>query len=155
MDDAVHLGEQRSNCYLESTADTDRFQVLFVILSAFVTYLASIGGCRHLYYLSPVQRLNSVKYNWITQPWGIFAFATGKISVACLILRIIGPNTFWRKWTLYGIIASVFIINALGCIFSFVQCNPPRALWTPEIVGPDTCWNPKTQSNYAIFLSSE
>ena len=124
-------------------------------MAGFVTYLASIGGCRHLYYLSLAQRLNAVKYNWITQPWGIFAFATGKISVAFLILRIIGPNTFWRKYILYGIMASVFIINGLGCILSFVQCNPPRALWTPDIIKPGTCWDPKVQSGYAMFLSSE
>ncbi|KAK0515842.1 hypothetical protein JMJ35_001876 [Cladonia borealis] len=126
--------------------------LLFVILASFTTHLAIIGGCRHLFYLSPQQQLQAVKYNWISQPWGIFGFATGKISVALLILRIMGPNTIWRKWILYGCMASVLVINAIGSILTFVQCNPPRALWTPTIHAH--CWNPKVQSDYAIFLSS-
>ncbi len=132
---------------------SNKFQILFVILASFTTHLASIGGCRHLFYLSPQQQLQAVKYNWISQPWGIFGFATGKISVALLILRILGPSTIWRKWILYGCMASVFIINAIGSILTFVQCNPPRALWTPTI--PSHCWDPKVQSDYAIFLSSK
>ena len=128
------------------------FQVLFIILASFTTHLASIGGCRHLFYLSPQQQSQAVKYNWISQPWGIFGFATAKISVALLILRIMGPNSVWRKWILYGCMASVFIINAIGSILTFVQCNPPRALWTPNI--HSHCWDPKIQSDYAIFLSS-
>ena len=133
--------------------DSDERQLLFVILASFTTHLAIIGGCRHLFYLSPQQQLQAVKYNWISQPWGIFGFATGKISVALLILRIMGPNTIWRKWILYGCMASVLVINAIGSILTFVQCNPPRALWTPTIHAH--CWNPKVQSDYAIFLSSE
>ncbi|KAI9655764.1 MAG: hypothetical protein M1821_005199 [Bathelium mastoideum] len=128
---------------------------LFLILAGFVTYYASIGGCRHLFYLTPTQQLLAVKYNWITQPWGIFGFGTGKISVALLILRILGPNIFWRKWILYVTMAVVFTTTSLACILTFVQCDPPRALWTPQLVAEHkaTCWNPKAQSDYAIFFS--
>jgi len=130
--------------------------VLFLCLASFVTYYASIGGCRHLFYLTPPEQMLAVEYNWATQPWGIFGFATGKISVALLILRIMGPNSVWRKWMLYLSIVSVFIINALGCILTFVQCSPSYALWNPQLVatGQATCWDPKVQSDYAIFLSS-
>ena len=144
-------------CYSTYTTvgDTciDNPQLLFLILAAFTTYLASIGGCRHLFYLTPQQQLRAVKFNWISQVWGIFGFATGKISVALLILRIIGPSSTWRKWILYITMASVFIINALGCIITFVQCDPPRALWAADM--SSHCWDPKIQSDYAIFLSSK
>ena len=124
---------------------------LFLVMTCFVTYLASIGGARHVYYLSEEQTIEAVKWSWISQPWGIFLFATGKASVAILLLRIIGPNTLWRKWILYGVIASVFIVNSLGCIFTFVQCNPPRALWTPGL--PAKCWNPNVQAHFNYFLA--
>ena len=138
-----------------SFALTGSHKILFLVLASFVAYFASIGGCRHLVYLTPEQQSMAVKYNWISQPWGIFAFATGKISIALLLLRLIGPKTIWRKWILYSTIISVFIINALGCILTFVQCNPPYALWTPQLVaaGHASCWNPQVQSNYAMFLS--
>jgi hypothetical protein len=128
-----------------------------LILSSFVTYYASIGGLRHLYYLQPEQQALVIKYNWITQPWCIFGFATGKISVALLILRLIGPNTFWRKWILYASMVTVFIFNALACIFTFVQCNPPRALWTPQLVatGQAKCWDSTSQADFSIFSAGE
>ena len=132
-------------------------QILFLVLASFVTYYSSIGGCRHLFYLSPPEQGLAVKYNWITQPWGIFGFAMGKISVALLILRIIGPNTVVRKWILYIAMVSVLIINALGCVLTFVQCGPPAALWQPQLVsaGQATCWDASVQEDYAIFLSSQ
>ena len=59
-------------------------------MTCFTTYLASIGGCRHLYYLTPEQALKAVKWSWISEPWGVFLFATGKAAVAILTLRIMG-----------------------------------------------------------------
>lgn len=52
---------------------------------------------------------------------------------------------------------SVFILNTIDCIITFTQCNPPEALWMPELVtsGKAKCWNPSVQADYAIFLSSE
>ena len=80
----------------------------------------------------------------------------GKISVALLILRIIGPNTTWRKLLLWGLMVSVFLINAVDCILTFVQCDPPKALWDSQLVsmGLAKCWDSKVQSDFAIFLSS-
>ncbi|KAK0702006.1 hypothetical protein B0T26DRAFT_744917 [Lasiosphaeria miniovina] len=126
--------------------------ILFAIATSFVTYMASIGGSRHVYYLTMEQTLRAVKFSWISQPWAIFCFATGKASVAFLTLRFIGRNTFWRKWILYYIIVTIFIANGLGCIITFVQCDPPRALWTPDI--PAKCWDPSVQLHYNYFLSA-
>ena len=120
-------------------------------MTCFVTYLASIGGSRHIYYLTPDQALQAVKWSWISQPWGIFLFATGKASVAILILRIMGRTSFWRRLVLYAVIVSVFIVNSLGCVFTFVQCDPPRALWTPGLSAH--CWDPKVQEHYNYFLA--
>lgn len=120
-------------------------------MTCFVTYLASIGGSRHLYYLTPEQTLRAVKWSWISQPWGIFLFATGKSSVAILILRIIGKTKSSRTWILYAAIVSIFIVNSLGCIFTFVQCDPPKALWTPGL--PAHCWNPDVQEHYNFFMA--
>jgi hypothetical protein len=122
-----------------------------VILSCFVTYISSIGGCRHLYYLTTQQQLLAVKYNWIAQIWGIVGFATGKVSVALLIFRIVGPGWAWMRWTLHFIMVSLLLFSGIDCILTFVQCNPPRALWTPDI--PHKCWDSKIQSDYAIFVA--
>lgn len=122
-------------------------------MTAFVTKLALIGGARHVYYLTLEQILNATKWSWISQPWGIFLFAPGKAAVAILILRIMGPNSFWRKWILYFLIVTIFIINSLGCIITFAQCDPPRALWTPGL--PAKCWNPLVQEHFNFFLAGK
>lgn len=116
-----------------------------------MTYLADKGGCRHLYYLTTDQQLLVVKFNWITQVWGIFGFATGKSSVALQIKRILGPNDNWMKWLLWFLMLSTTIFCGLDCLFGIVQCDPPRALWEPWI--PHTCWNTNVQANFAIFIS--
>ncbi|KAI1345328.1 integral membrane protein [Xylaria sp. FL0043] len=126
--------------------------VLFVITTIFVTYLATIGGARHVYYLTPAQTVAALKWSWISQPWGIFLFATGKASVACLTLRFIGPNSLWLKATLYFIMVTIFIINSLGVLFTFVQCNPARALWTPGLKAK--CWDPQVQTDFNYFLAA-
>ncbi|KAM0800903.1 hypothetical protein BDR22DRAFT_907498 [Usnea florida] len=126
--------------------------VLFLIMTCFTTHLASIGGCRHLYYLTPEQALKAVKWTWISEPWGVFLFATGKAAVAILILRIMGRTSFWRKWILYALVVSLFITCSLCCIFIFVECDPPRALWTPGLTAH--CWNPSVQENFNYFLSA-
>lgn len=117
---------------------------------------ASIGGCKHLAALTPIQVGQAVKFNWMTQVWGIMGFAVAKISVALLILRIIGPFTVYRKYILYFTMLSVFCINAIVCILIYAQCTPPRALWEPQLIaaGEARCWNPNIVTDYAIFLSS-
>lgn len=95
--------------------------------------------------------------NWISQPFALIGFATGKISIGLLILRIIGPNTVWRKWILYFFMASVILLDSLQCILTFVQCNPPSALWMPELItsGQAKCWDPNIQERFGLFVSSE
>ena len=113
------------------------------------------GGARHLYFLTPAEIEYNLKVIWIENPLGIMAGAVAKISVAFLILRLIGPKTFWRKWSLYLTIALVFIFGTLASIFTFAQCNPPRVLWEGPVKVPEAkCWNPKTQSDFATFAGS-
>ncbi|KAL2048480.1 hypothetical protein N7G274_000392 [Stereocaulon virgatum] len=129
--------------------------VLFISTTIAVTFDITHGGARHLYYLDPPQIEYATKVTWIENPLGIMAVTTAKMSVAFLILRLIGPSTVWRKWSLYTSIVLTFIVGALACILTFVQCNPPRALWKPPSQVPGAkCWNPKRQADYAIFSSA-
>lgn len=109
-----------------------------------------------MYYLTQSEIEYTTKVTWIENPLGIMALVTAKISVAFLILRLIGPSTVWRKWSLYVSIVLNFVIAVLACILTFVQCNPPRALWeAPSQVPGAKCWNPKHQADYAIFTSGK
>ncbi|MCJ1371838.1 hypothetical protein MMC20_003058 [Loxospora ochrophaea] len=124
------------------------------LLIAFVSVASVValnGGFRHVYYLKSNMDLvfYVTKFNWISQPPIIIALATSKISVGFLILRVMGHSK-WRKRFLYFTMVTCFIGNALSAIFTFAQCNPPKALWS-TIQGK--CWDPATQSDYAIASS--
>ena len=111
------------------------------------------GGARHVYYLDGTQRVRLVKLNWMSQPFGIMAIAIAKASVAYSILRFQSPNK-WRTRVLYFIAWSITCLMFLACIFMFVQCNPPRALWSPELAATAKCWNPSVFTDYSIAVSS-
>ena len=110
-----------------------------VIGSCLVTYLTSVGGFRHLASLTPQQQVDSVKWNWITQPFFVANFGVSKLATSLLILRLLGPNSKARKWFLYIIMSFTSVLTICFCIFIYAQCNPPRALWTPGL--PARCWS--------------
>ena len=77
------------------------------------------------------------------------------MSVAFLLLRLLGPSSFWRKWFLYVNLVLNFVFGSLTVIFTFAQCNPPRALWEGTTKLPHAkCWNPASQLDFSIFSSS-
>jgi hypothetical protein len=127
-------------------------QIIFIILSGFTTFLAKNGGFRHLADLSEAEKVIAVKYNWITQEWGISGLVAGKVSVALQLLRIIGANNKRNRWTLYLLMASLVAISIVDCIITFAQCSPPKALWEPNI--PHKCWGTEVQTGYALFVGS-
>lgn len=102
-----------------------------------------------MYYLTASQITTVLKLNWMVQPFGIMALSTSKISVAFVMLRIISPTIIWRRRFLYFCMISVFVIGVICSITTFVQCDPPRALW--EFVPGAKCWDPKIQSDIAVF----
>ena len=130
--------------------------MLFVPTAIAVTFLVKHSGQRHLYYLPPSQKEYASKLDWISQPFNIMSLATGKVSVALLILRLLGPSAFWRRFLLYTICILSIVLGILGATFTFVQCKPARTLWEGPIKNPNAkCWDPSVQLHYELFLSSE
>jgi hypothetical protein len=99
--------------------------------------------------LTLAQQVQAVKWNWISQPFLIICLGLGKASVAFLTLRLIGPGSVWRRGLLWFCAVSAVTINLIGCILSFVQCDPPRLLWDATAEG--SCWDPSVQADYALF----
>lgn len=137
---------------------TDLSQALTLAFSVLWTVLGHLGGCRHLYYLErdPLQAIKASRINWITQPVAIYALAFGKISVAFLILRIMGKSKWRRAFLIYGAMIGSFILCTTATILTFVQCRPVAALWDPELVamGKATCWPTHRQSDFNLLVGS-
>lgn len=128
-------------------------KILYVVSVSISTVDVLSGSARHLYYLRTDEIVDVLKYNWISQPFGVMASAFGKASVAFLVLRIIGPNTVWRKWFVYANVALYMLVSISSCIIIFVQCTPSRALWEPVVEA--RCWNPTINANYSVFQSGK
>ncbi|KAF2872239.1 hypothetical protein BDV95DRAFT_605867 [Massariosphaeria phaeospora] len=122
--------------------------------SVYVIY----GGTRHVYYIEPDKLQVVLKYNFLAQPFGVFANALAKISIAMfLTFRVMSPAMIWRKRLLYVTTAIFGVLSVVAAICVLIQCIPTRALWEP-VVGAK-CWNPKfaaiigvTQSAFVLAL---
>jgi len=82
------------------------------------------------------------------------SFTPAKTAVALLVLRIIGSNVGskyrWQRYSIWLMLALVWIVNFLGALFAFIQCDPPASLWDASIMNK-TCWNGSIESGFALF----
>ena len=117
-----------------------------------MTILAMNNGCRHYYYLSDTERTLATKLNWTLQPWPIMALATSKVSVALLIMRIMGTSA-WRRGFLWFLMVANFFFCSLAIVLTFTQCRPSSALWDHSIKGK--CWKPERQTSFSLFTGSK
>lgn len=112
------------------------------------TVYAGKGGCRHIFYLTPPQVIEAVKLNFVAQAFGITSPTLGKLSVGFMMLRIIGPHTFYRKWFIYITMGAYGLWSSLTLIFTYTQCTPTSALWNPT---PNMkCWGNQVFPDIAI-----
>lgn len=122
-------------------------------MSILITYQSSLGGFKHIYGVTPANLPEVGKVNYMLQAWGLFSFVTGKAAVGYLILRVMGNRFVWQKWTIWAAIVLTFLLNSVNIILTFVQCDPPRALWQKDIKAK--CWDPKVQGDFAFFVSGK
>lgn len=110
------------------------------------------GGTRHLAYIQPASHAVYVlKLHQATQPFGIMASGTGKISVAFLLMRFLPKTGKWRQRFLWVLITITFVNSVTTAIFNFTQCAPIAALWDPALKPKAKCWDPAVNANYGIF----
>lgn len=121
-----------------------------VVCAAIWTAYSNEGGGMHVYDLSMEEKLHTTRLNWISQPFVVMSFVTGKAAVGFLILRILGPAT-WQKPFLYFVMGSCALISVVDVVLTFVQCTPVQKLWDTNT--PGHCWAPETQAHYALFTS--
>ena len=128
-------------------------KITYTISLSLASYSMTHGGARHLFYLTPGQITVALKYNFLSQPFGAVAPVFGKSSVAFLVLRIIGPNTVWRKRFLYLNLGIYWATTILTIVITFVQCSPTRALWEP--VPGSRCLNKDVSVNITLLQSGK
>ncbi|QUC21865.1 uncharacterized protein UV8b_06106 [Ustilaginoidea virens] len=131
-------------------------QVLYIVWVALLSKVISCGGLAHAARLSAAQMARAAQWSWMSQPFVVMGFATGKASVGVLLWRVVGSTTFWRKWVTVFAVASAFALSVVDVVLTFAQCSPVEALWKQELLAGETarCWDPSIQTNFALGLSA-
>ncbi|KAI3394965.1 hypothetical protein diail_2023 [Diaporthe ilicicola] len=124
-------------------------QVSFHAAVACSSVLVHYGLGRHEDTLTPGEIVQVAKWDWIPQPFSIMNLAFVKLSISFMLLRILGPQAKWSRCFLYVNMILFTITMAVASILTFVQCDPPRALW--EAVPGAKCWDASVQAGYATF----
>ena len=113
-----------------------------------VTLSAHYGTGRHALNLTDYEKIQSTKFNWLSQGFHVMSTNWGKVSVGLFLLRIIQKVKHHRP-VMYGGIVLLTIINTV-CVYTiYGQCTPTAKLWDSDVEG--SCWNPNLQKNYAFF----
>ncbi|KAL5343276.1 hypothetical protein BJX70DRAFT_408835 [Aspergillus crustosus] len=92
--------------------------------------------------------------NYVDFSFGIMAFTTPKLAIAALLNRILNPGRLHRIW-LWVLTGLVFVSSSICIIILFTMCNPPAALWTPELMSAGAVCRPTSVLvSYAIFTGA-
>lgn len=106
------------------------------IQSSFASVQTAHGLGRHQYYLSPGQLSATARFQYIGEPFGIFAVAVPKIAVTILIIKIMGPSQKGAAW-LWFLNIVLHVLSVVCSVALFLQCTPTSAFWLP--VGKFIC----------------
>lgn len=114
-----------------------------IILSLSYTY----GLGAHIDTLSQYNVSQALKYSFISTAFSILPGTLARLSFAMLLLRIIVPGDYAKKYTIW--IASVIqlLINAATMIQIYAQCGPDIAAnWDQAVKAHATCQPPIVQT---------
>jgi len=126
--------------------------ISMVATGALSTRACYWGLGRHIYYLSPDQITNVVKYIILMIAPGVLAVALGRISFCLFLLSAVGVTRIVRVilWTLLILQA---LVNVTQIILEYSSCGLHiAALWDPTI--HVKCIPFKSISDYLYFLSA-
>lgn len=123
-------------------------QCLALANNIFCSISVHHGLGRHIQSLSEEQIMYTIKYVYLCEFFSIMSPGFGRISFAFLLLGLIPPQK-WRRRFLWTIISIQFVVDVGTVIISFSQCRPITGFWDPSVAA--NCWPPKVQQYTGYF----
>lgn len=88
-----------------------------------------------------------VKLYWVALPFATLSLMFGRISLAAVLLSILGGISKRRRQLLWILLLLQLPINIIFIILIFCQCHLVEKLW--DWAGPGYCWPQNVLKNYA------
>jgi hypothetical protein len=129
-------------------------QVLAIVTSGIVTQMVHYGVGQHASYIAPPNLVNAVQWIWLSTPFSTMSACFGKVSIALLLMRILGNRNKGYTTFLWGLIVLLILVNVFLSIVTFAQCTPVTYLWdqlNPMATYKGRCWDFNIQKNYGYF----
>ncbi|KAL6716688.1 hypothetical protein ACLMJK_006256 [Lecanora helva] len=99
------------------------------------TVAARFGAGNHEDNLTEHDFSTAMHWIWVGNATTLISISFGKIAVVAFLLTIQGMTHKTRRNLLYFLCASTVLLNLTTVIIIFLQCNPPRKLWEPDLPG--------------------
>ncbi|KAL4802205.1 hypothetical protein BDV18DRAFT_167068 [Aspergillus unguis] len=132
--------------------------VMITSYTAMTTVSISLGYGLHTPTI--VSKYGAQRVNYLTLlscidfALGIMSFTIPKFAIAALLNRIMNPGRFHRIW-LWFLTTLVFVSSSICIIMQWTMCDPPRALWHPELMAKGAkCRPQKILVGFSIFLGA-
>jgi hypothetical protein len=124
------------------------------VTSGIVTQMEHYGVGQHAVYIDPPNLINAVKWIWLSTPFSTMSACFGKVSIALLLMRILGNRNKSYTYFLWVMIVLLVLVNVFLSVITFAQCTPVTYLWdqlNPMATYKGTCWDPNIQKYYGYF----
>ncbi|PMD47082.1 hypothetical protein L207DRAFT_606140 [Hyaloscypha variabilis F] len=125
--------------------------IVAMLNTSLITHAVSWGIGRHIYYLTPIETINAIKFEFIAQTPGIVAPTLARVSFAIYLLKFVGTSKL-RRYLLWSVVWSQVIVNIIQIVLILAQCQHFAALWNPAVGGK--CWSRKVQVYSGYFLGA-
>ncbi|KAF2874398.1 hypothetical protein BDV95DRAFT_331647 [Massariosphaeria phaeospora] len=126
--------------------------ILNIVTVSLGTVAISYGFGRHFVHIPPENITPTLYYGTVVQPIGIAAYCLPKLSVAILIVGLMGGTHRRGVWFLWFVIVILFLTFCLSFIMLFTQCDPFDHLWHP--LEPADCVAPNVLNAIAYVIGS-
>lgn len=125
-------------------------QVCAVVQGALLSVAYRWGLGRHLYYLTEEERVQSLRYIFLLEGWGIASPMFGRISFCFFMLGLVPYRSL--RVILWSSIVFQVLVNGATIVVVYSQCGShPAAFYDPSVHGD--CLNPSIQTNVSYFQS--
>ncbi|KAG4439001.1 hypothetical protein IFR05_005517 [Cadophora sp. M221] len=93
--------------------------VTLTAMSSMITVQYHYGLGRHFLFLDSYQKVQAIKFSFVTQPLGVMAPTFGRMATCVMMLQLFG-TTRLKKWALWFTFWSQLIVNLVLAIQDIV-----------------------------------